>query len=1507
MNIFQLLQKGFRQGTRGSLAFVVLAALLPSAVLAQMGNDNPTGPAGVFAEVVTTGGAYNPYTGNAIRSITDLAVTGSVGKYPLALNRVSNSRYGVPSVFGSAGAWRHSFDWTMDDSDYVAGGSTRPSSYTVNFPDGRTMTFSAASGDPYFRAGPGVRERLTPLAVGQSRVYVLLPDGGKVEFLSTQRSDPELINQYWFTYQAKAIIDPHGLRTSLYYNADGTFNYAMDASSRWLQLQYITTPWVNSNGLADRVVDRAVSSDGRSVKYNYGQASYAPGTATYTFLATVVYFGDNNLTSYYTYQSPNVGSPDGIPLLAACDDKMYNGPMKRIGYSYRTANNADGSAAVYGQIESEKSAVTGQAVTTLGKSQVHWRSDSRGDGYSRTFIYSAPGQVQSVGDFHGYPAYQNYDANGFLNQLNDRNNNITYINSDALTGNIKTVTHPLTDSNVARGEPAGTVQYVYGNPACHDPNNRDGNNPYYLCSVTDERGFMTKFTRDVNKRVTRIDYPDNSAETFAYNTMGQVTSHRLRSGGLETFTYNTRYLLTQYRDPYHLAAVDPQNPSVPASASPTYSYTYYTSGAWLDRLRTIVNTRGHTTTIDQYNSRGQTLKIINPIAQGEVTASFAQRSYNSDGTLATATNELGHTTSYAYDDYKRMTAVTNVSLNQTTTMNYAQDWANPYLHTTSNPKGVTLPSGKVTHYAYDGNWKVTIKREAPGTADDAWTFYGWDKVGTLAGWQDPRGNVTNIDYDQRQRRKLFRPAPPFNNESTQWEYDSASNVTKETRNADGSYRRFIYDSMNRLSETYGFSNERTQYIRNLAGDVTQMIDAKHASYGFGYDLMSRKTSASYPADVYNIARTESWRYDNVGNMDLYSNLASQYKHFEYDSRNRARRTYWNWSAASTTPDWFGPEVIAEYDPASRVASVATKLWGTSSNETLVEFGYDAANRQTWEKQTLTGYPTRLVETPRNADGDRAYLHSPGVYWTNFQYTERNQLKSVDGFATFEYDLNGNMTRRRGTWYYEHGTWFSYDQLNRPITIDHGDQYQFFQHNHYQYDGLGRQVATWRDEQASKGERFYYSPTNQLTNVRYNADQVWTGNPVNWDRWVDYGYTSDTLNRWYVNDNGNFGWVGANGVNQYTGVGGQTPQYDGNLNLIGFAGFSASYDAENRMYHATRNGNTVQFTYDGLGRCVRRTVNGNARLFTYDGWKPMLEWDGAGNFMHWNMYGAGPDEILARNDGLFYKQDHRGNVVALLGTSNNILEKYTYDAFGNPKITDAHGNVRTESAYGNRFMFTGREYIKELGIYDYRNRMYHPDLGRFMQKDPIGFDAGDANLFRYCGNDPVNRTDPFGLHSWDNPPDYPPLSGEQMRGIGQGMMSIGGYGAYVAAGTFFFHQAASGYIAASSLLVYGAGSWLEKNAPYAPVESYSKPPPPKEDKDEEPTTSGNRGSGSGGEGGTTGSSSSGSSITVTSVVYVGTPTTYGSPTFNDLMSQPGAFYVVSPPDSSTDRLWIKKYK
>ena len=45
---------------------------------------------------------------------------------------------------------------------------------------------------------------------------------------------------------------------------------------------------------------------------------------------------------------------------------------------------------------------------------------------------------------------------------------------------------------------------------------------------------------------------------------------------------------------------------------------------------------------------------------------------------------------------------------------------------------------------------------------------------------------------------------------------------------------------------------------------------------------------------------------------------------------------------------------------------------------------------------------------------------------------------------------------------------------------------------------------------------------------------------------------------------------------------------------------------------------------------------------------------------------------------------------------------------------------------------------------YRARYYDPRVGRFINEDPAGFDAGSPNFYGYVANDPVDGIDPFGL-------------------------------------------------------------------------------------------------------------------------------------------------------------------
>jgi len=91
-----------------------------------------------------------------------------------------------------------------------------------------------------------------------------------------------------------------------------------------------------------------------------------------------------------------------------------------------------------------------------------------------------------------------------------------------------------------------------------------------------------------------------------------------------------------------------------------------------------------------------------------------------------------------------------------------------------------------------------------------------------------------------------------------------------------------------------------------------------------------------------------------------------------------------------------------------------------------------------------------------------------------------------------------------------------------------------------------------------------------------------------------------------------------------------------------------------------------------------------------------------------------------------------------GNEENIVENIEYDGhYG--EILKHTKQETTLNPYG----YTGRETdLKDL--YYYRARYYDPTTQRFLSRDPIEFEAGDFNFYRYVGGDPVNFRDPTGL-------------------------------------------------------------------------------------------------------------------------------------------------------------------
>jgi RHS repeat-associated protein len=1360
-----------------TLGCVVLAQPL----FAQIGNDNPGGVTNEFNGSSYVAGQLDPYTGNARRDIDDIVVAGSIGAYPLKLTRTLSTRgVGGQNQFGNGGGWQHYYTsgmWILDDPNYCEDGHYCGPLGHLQYPGGGGVDFGYdISIDPVtyvygMNGRHGPIDKLEKISAGH---YVLWRgDGGKIVFLGTYVPNGMTL---LYAYQ---IIDPYGQITTLDHDANGRLSRVTEPGGRYLEFFYQTTP----NNLV--MISMVTANDGRgnvieTVSYDYELVWLVTGNVYRPdYNLRTVHYDDNSQASY-VYAASNMDyEANSITwqfdqVVHSCDDPRYAGPMKQIQYQYVQKYELPQDFVGRGLVKAEKN-LLGQVVTQITY-PTSWdyphrnqRTETRGDGPSRSFSIGS-----AWTDFKGQPFTEgaNPTAPGWT--ATDPRQNTTTYETEGIIGAVRKITHPGDNS---------TVEYTFSDPL----------NPYFHSAEKDENGYWTYFDRetsnpDVNKRgrVWRIRYPDGSTEEFTYNGLDQVLTHKLRSGGTETFTYDTRGLKQTHYPPATASDLSPEQ-------HPT-QYFYYESGANSDRLHHVVDPRGNYTWFE-YNQRGQVTKTTFDVGM------FTQSGYNADGTLAWTADENhpnaswneSERTRYIYDEYKRVRTVTN-PLGETTTNSYEVGlaWLNPLLRTTNSPKTKVTPLGKHIIFDYDENVRKTSQVQGLGTADEAWTLFEYDEVGNLTKTTDPRWKITRFGYDSRNRQISITDAL---NQQTQIEYDGIGNKLKETR-ADNAFRSWEYDIPNRTTRAidWRMSLGEPQVTTTKARDlpiiqngqyvtIERTTDSKGAVYTFQFDALSRKTSATYPADATGVIRTETYTYDNAGNLKLYKNPGGNYKHMDYadsyDNRNRLRHSSWNNSATDLTANLsIGQEVTMNYDAANRITSIIT-----NSGETTVAYGYDAANRKVTEDQTLAGYPTRQVKTPRDADGNRASLEVTGIYYIAYDYTGRNQLKSIGSFANFTYDPSGNLTNRTGVWLYTNGANFAYDDVNRVTMEEQGDATHVFTTTHYQYDSIGREVARW-DHDTGKGDRFGYNAIGQLTSADYNGDQVWNG--VALYPTDSLSYNMSPLNRQSVTRNGVTNNYISSAMNQYTNVGLTGLVYDTKFNLTGYGSQTTTFDAANRLISVTGSpsggggahpissvtkdgdgdsavnragggGETItglgggpsgSFVYDGLGRCVKRTINGVTRLFTYDDWKPMLEWDGSGNWVAWNIYGAGPDEILARNHAtngsLIYKQDHHGNVVALLSWPG-VVEKYKYDAFGKPTVMNAAGTELSGTAYGNRFMFQGREYLSELGLYDYRHRTYHPGLGRFLQVDPLGFDAGDMNLFRYCGDDPVDRSDPTGLN------------------------------------------------------------------------------------------------------------------------------------------------------------------
>ncbi len=937
-----------------------------------------------------------------------------------------------------------------------------------------------------------------------------------------------------------------------------------------------------------------------------------------------------------------------------------------------------------GQIKDIRSSGNGEIMVALSKDKNGLRNyavrEINGSIVHRT--YFAGGNIAELIDGLGFSKKYEYSDNGrgFLVTAIDELDNSTRHEYNSSGDRIRTI-YPDNTSCLWQYDPKGR-----------------------LLGKTDELGNSYAFERDQYGRVVKVIYPDGNTTEMTYNKFGQILTIKDLGGNVTTFNMNNRGLCTSVTDPM-------------GNVTST-SYDKH------DRISKIIDPGGNDTILER-DKAGRVIRTIFSDGASEF------KTHDRFGNITKRVDPMGNCRTTVYDDFGRIVLAKDAEGHET-----LYEYAPMGQKGASRTRAVKLrsPDNLVSLTSFDANGRAVAITSASGTPNANTIRFSYDEKGRKIGMTNALGQTVRYLYDKRDR--ITRKISALGHTRT-YEYNAVGLKVSET-DANGHTARWAYDEAGRKiakTDAKGQTYQRTYYP---SGRLATLIDPKGNTYQYEYDAAGRKTALIYPDGSY-----ESWTYNAAGKKETYTNRSGITCTYVYDSRNRMILSQWSDGSQ---------KIIRDYDASGRVTSIDN---GTST----LTFTYDKNSRILTETQDLSAIVTNsnfdpVPRTVRYAYKDNGKLDSityPDGTALEYSYTPEKRLQEIllkggtQPVIRYEYDASGNATRtpRENSTESER----EYDEDNKVIQIVENDpELNALSLLGYEYDKTDNPLSIVNFIGSEVYQNQYeYDPTNQLIGVDHIKD-VSTEADRKITNQVKYVF-DEVGNRVEVYNDGEVTLYSVNNLNEYTQVGAIHPQYEPNGNLSQIGGWSYEYDALNRLVKASDGKVSAQFYYDARNRAVARNYNGKITLNTYSGWNLIEERDDQDRQKARYIHGRKVDEIIAmvNRHGIFYPHhDALGNVTMLTDSDGKLVERYNYSSSGKVQIFNARGTALDVSSVDNRWMFTGREWLPEIELYDYRNRLYSAKLGRFLQTDPIRFNAGDINLYRYVFNNPIRFTDPYGL-------------------------------------------------------------------------------------------------------------------------------------------------------------------
>ncbi|MBY0545918.1 MAG: hypothetical protein K2W95_01375 [Candidatus Obscuribacterales bacterium] len=650
----------------------------------------------------------------------------------------------------------------------------------------------------------------------------------------------------------------------------------------------------------------------------------------------------------------------------------------------------------------------------------------------------------------------------------------------------------------------------------------------------------------------------------------------------------------------------------------------------------------------------------------------------------------------------------------------------------TQPESPDPPTFLVDRFDYDETSEVLLEAHRDPDGEDIYVVLGYTAAGDVNSVTDPRGNETTLEYDNERRPTKRIECAPFNF-VTNWIYNENGELItlqRETGEVDPEFQEWHW-TRNVHGDVVTITDPAGKELNFELDDLRRLVsrtDAEGRVWQFSYDPESRIITVIDPMGETSEART----FTENGMLATITDARNNTTVMQHDGFDRlSKRVY-----PDSTFEQFG------YNLNSQVLTMLTRKGDTITNTFDVLTRLATRDPGSLPMQTM-GYDltSRLltVSTPA-VEGDP----SSGLF--SFGYDTAGRLISQSSptgedppaYREVAYELDKNGNRTRLTWPDFYYAEYFFDELNRLEDIKlNGSSSAAI---HFAYDNLSRREALTYINGCETS--YGFAINNDLTSLEHAfvGGSVTFAYSFNDVHQVTEQDVSDAEFLWKPTALAITNYAPANNLNQYPAVAGNACNYDDNGNMTSGPFTSAAFDVINRVTQIVSGGITNNYLNDPLNRQAQKEVDSTKTGFLYDGVQLIAEYNSGGSMLNRYIPGARLDEILvqiADPSGTpvttYLHQDRLGSTVAQSNSSGAVLNKYQYSPFG-----------ETPSLTGTLFGFTCQRYDSEIGQYNYKLRQYAPGIGRFLQPDPLGFAAGDMNLYTYVNNDPANLADPLGL-------------------------------------------------------------------------------------------------------------------------------------------------------------------